>query len=108
MTTSKRMAIAAAIALLSSAGLSGVALAAPLTYTLPDETATLHAGKGAGFEATQNNCTACHSLDYINMQPPKMGAGFWTAEVTKMIKTYHASIDEADAKAIAEFLSQAY
>lgn len=103
MKTTIRMAAALTFALVSAH-----AMAKPLTYVLPDETAMLHAGKGAGFEATQNNCTACHSLDYLNMQPPKMGAGFWNAEVTKMIKTYHASIDEADAKIIAEYLSQAY
>jgi mono/diheme cytochrome c family protein len=83
-------------------------VAKPLTYTLPDDTAELRASKHPGFEAAGNNCMSCHSVDYINTQPPKRGAAFWEAEVTKMIKVYHAPIDEADAKAIAEYLAQAY
>ena len=34
------------------------------------------------------------------------GKAFWEAEVAKMIKTYKASISEADAKAIADYLSR--
>jgi hypothetical protein len=51
---------------------------------------------------------ACHSADYIAMQPPKKGKAFWEAEVTKMIKTYGAPINEADAKVIADYLAQTY
>ena len=84
------------------------AVAKPLTYTLPDDTAELRASKHPGFDAAGNNCMSCHSVDYINTQPPKRGAAFWETEVTKMIKVYHAPIDEADAKAIADYLAQAY
>jgi mono/diheme cytochrome c family protein len=84
----------------------GVAIAEPLTYELPQETATLK--PGAGGEVAQNNCLACHSVDYIAMQPPKKGTAFWDAEVIKMIKAYHAPIDEADAKAISDYLAQTY
>jgi mono/diheme cytochrome c family protein len=84
------------------------ALAKPTTYTLPDDTAQLRFGKGPGFEAAQNNCMACHSVDYISTQPPKLGKAFWEGEVTKMIKVYHAPIDQADVTAIAEYLAQAY
>jgi mono/diheme cytochrome c family protein len=84
----------------------GVATAEPLTYELPQETATLK--PRAGGEVAQNNCLACHSVDYIAMQPPKKGKAFWDAEVIKMIKTYRAPIDEADAKAISDYLAQTY
>src|SRR3954467_12433052 len=80
--------------------LPGASLSKPLTYALPDETAQLRPGHGPGYEAAQNNCMACHSVDYINTQPPGRGAGFWQAEVTKMIKVYHAQIGDADAKLI--------
>jgi mono/diheme cytochrome c family protein len=80
----------------------------PLTYTLPDETSTLKPGRGPAFEATQNNCLSCHSSDYIKTQPPKRGKAFWDAEVTKMIKVYHAPISDADAKLIGEYLAEAY
>ncbi len=82
------------------------AAAKPRTYDLPGETATFKPGPGV--EAAQNNCTACHSADYISMQPPKKGKDFWEAEVTKMIKTYRAPIDEADAKVISDYLAQTY
>jgi hypothetical protein len=37
-----------------------------------------------------------------------IGKAFWEAEVTKMIKAYHAPISEADAKAIADYLAKTY
>ena len=98
-------AIAASLAFITFANM---ALAKPLTYTLPDETAVLRPGPEAGFEAAKNNCMTCHSVDYIQTQPPKKGAAFWDAEVTKMIKVYKAPIDEKDAKAIADYLTQTY
>jgi len=57
----------------------------------------------------QNNCTACHSTDYIKTQPiMKSKKDFWQAEVTKMIKVYGAPIDDADVPKIVEYLSTAY
>jgi hypothetical protein len=86
----------------------GHASSKPLSYVLPEETAGLEPGKGPGFEATQNNCLSCHSTDYIKTQPSKRGRAFWDAEVTKMIKVYHAPISEADAKLIGEYLAETY
>jgi hypothetical protein len=51
---------------------------------------------------------SCHSVDYINTQPPQSGKEFWEGEVKKMIKSYHAPISEADAKAIADYLAKTY
>jgi sulfite dehydrogenase (cytochrome) subunit B len=87
-------------------GIASLAGAEPLTYDLPEETAVLK--PGPGLDAAQSNCVACHSADYIAMQPPKRGKAFWDAEVTKMIKTYGAPIAEADAKTIADYLVQTY
>jgi mono/diheme cytochrome c family protein len=84
------------------------ATAAPVSYTLPDETAAFK--PGPNLEVVQNNCTACHSADYINTQPrgPKFKKDFWQAEVTKMIKVYGAPIDEADAAKIVDYLAATY
>ncbi|MEA1833738.1 cytochrome c [Methylobacterium durans] len=90
---------------------AGAALAGPKTYDLPEATAQLRpapSGHETGFEAAQTNCLSCHSVDYIAMQPPKKGRAFWESEVTKMIKVYHAPIDEAAGKAIAAYLTEAY
>jgi sulfite dehydrogenase (cytochrome) subunit B len=102
----RRPTFLAAFAGLTLIGAATLALAEPVTYDLPEETAVLK--PGPGLEAAQSNCTACHSADYLAMQPPKRGKAFWDAEVTKMIKTYGAPIAEADAKAIADYLAQTY
>jgi len=94
---------------LAPLALSGVmaANASPVEYKLPEETAALK--PGPNLEVTQNNCTACHSSDYIKTQPiMKSKKDFWQAEVTKMIKVYGAPIDDADVPKLVEYLSTAY
>lgn len=77
-----------------------------LTYSLPEDAAPLRAGPGQ--EIAQKNCIACHSVDYIERQPPKMGRVFWEGVVKKMIASYHAQIDDADARAIIDYLAATY
>jgi sulfite dehydrogenase (cytochrome) subunit B len=103
-----RMPIHSSLAALAVAvlAMAGASYAKPLTYTLPEETPTLR--PRPGMETAQNNCLTCHSVDYIDTQPPNRGKAFWEAEVTKMIKVYHAPINEADAKAIADYLAKTY
>lgn len=97
------------LALAAVAGLGlAAATAAPLNYALPEETAAFK--PGPNLETVQNNCTACHSADYIKTQPrgEKFKKDFWAAEVTKMIKVYGAPIDEADVGKIVEYLTATY
>jgi hypothetical protein len=61
-----------------------------------------------GRDAVMNNCAACHSLDYIQMNSPFPDQKLWEAEVTKMIKVYGAPVDEVDAKTIIDYLSRNY
>jgi sulfite dehydrogenase (cytochrome) subunit B len=61
-----------------------------------------------GLDKVEGNCAACHSLDYIIMNSPFPNAALWEAEVQKMIKVYGAPIDDADAKAIVEYLKANY
>jgi mono/diheme cytochrome c family protein len=92
---------------LAFAALLGSALAAPVNYKTPDEVAAFK--PGPNLEIVQGNCTACHSSDYINTQPPmKDKKGFWQAEVTKMIKVYGAPIDDADVGKIVDYLATTY
>ncbi|GIQ79167.1 cytochrome c [Bradyrhizobium sp. RD5-C2] len=102
--TSKLLASLAAIAVLSI----GATMAAPVNYTLPEETAAFK--PGPNLDVVQNNCTACHSADYIKTQPQgeKFKKDFWQAEVTKMIKVYGAPIDQVDVGKIVEYLSTTY
>jgi len=94
------------LALWAALAAAGASLAEPLYYMLPEETAAFRPGPGV--EAAQNNCASCHSADYINFQPPNKGQAFWDAEVQKMIKAYHAPIDEKDAKSITDYLAKTY
>jgi len=64
--------------------------------------------KAPGLEQVEANCQACHSLDYIPMNSPFPNAALWDAEITKMFKAFGAPIDDADAKAIADYLKKNY
>jgi mono/diheme cytochrome c family protein len=105
----RRLFLAPLLATAAIAGLGfRIVAAAPVSYTLPDETAAFK--PGPNLEVAQNNCTACHSADYIQTQPrgPKFKNDFWQAEVTKMIKLYGAPIDAADVPKIVEYLAATY
>ena len=96
-----------ALALAAVLGLAA-AKAAPVSYALPEETAAFK--PGPNLETVQNNCTGCHSADYIATQPRNVKSkhDFWLAEVTKMIKVYGAPIDQADVAKIVDYLSATY
>ena len=81
------------------------ALAEPMVYQLPPETAVLKPGPGVETAAV---CQACHSADYISTQPSGKGKAFWHGEVQKMIKVYKAPIGEDDATVIANYLAAIY
>ncbi len=62
---------------------------------------------GPNVEIVRRNCVACHSTDYIVLQPHG-DAKHWETEVKKMITVFGAPISEADTKAIVEYLATAY
>jgi mono/diheme cytochrome c family protein len=64
--------------------------------------------QGPGLDKVEANCQACHTLAYIPMNSPFLNAAGWQAEVGKMIKAYGAPVDDADAKAIADYLTKNY
>jgi mono/diheme cytochrome c family protein len=64
--------------------------------------------RAPGLDKVEAHCGACHSLDYIQMNSPFPNAALWDAEVTKMIKAFGAPIDEADARAIVDYLKANY
>ena len=101
--------LALPLSLAAMAGLSfGSVIAAPVNYKIPEETAALK--PGPNLDVVKNNCTACHSADYVQTQPrgPKFKKDFWQAEVIKMIKVYGAPIDDADVPKIVEYLAATY
>ena len=64
--------------------------------------------KADGVDKVEANCQACHSLAYIPMNSPFLNAAAWDGEVNKMIKAFGAPIDDADAKAIKDYLAKNY
>lgn len=81
------------------------ASAAPVTITLPPETGTFKPAKGA--ELAQANCLICHSVEYIQSQPP-MPRKFWEANVKKMIEKYAAPTPPEVTAAIVDYLVTSY
>lgn len=92
--------------------LKRVLLAAAITILLVDAaTADEDAIKlkpGDNLEIVEQNCAACHSLDYIQMNSPFLDEKGWTAEVTKMVNVFGASIETADQQKIIAYLSANY
>jgi hypothetical protein len=61
-----------------------------------------------GLDKVEAHCTACHSLDYVQMNSRFLSAIGWDAEVAKMINAFGAQIDQADANTIADYLNKNY
>jgi hypothetical protein len=59
-------------------------------------------------DKVEAHCSACHSLDYVQMNSPFLSAAGWDAEVAKMINAFGARIEQADAKIIADYLNKNY
>jgi hypothetical protein len=61
-----------------------------------------------GHDVVENNCAACHSLDYPRTNAPFMDRKTWQGEVDKMINVFGAPIASDDAKAIIDYLTKNY
>jgi hypothetical protein len=75
--------------------------AAPLSVTLPAPVEAFPGGDEA--DGARRRCLACHSSDYIYMQP-KLTRAQWTAEVTKMVSAYGATVPPAEVAPIVDYL----
>ena len=63
---------------------------------------------GPGLDKVTAHCSACHSLDYIEMNSPFPDRKLWEAEVNKMINAFGAQIPKDDIPALVDYLSQNY
>jgi sulfite dehydrogenase (cytochrome) subunit B len=61
-----------------------------------------------GLDKVESHCSACHSLDYVQMNSRFLSAAGWEAEIAKMINAFGVQIDQADAKTIADYLNKNY
>ena len=82
--------------------------AVALTVPAMSQERPIELKQAPGLDKVEANCAACHSLDYIQMNSPYPNAALWDAEVAKMIKAFGAPINDADAKAIADYLKKNY
>jgi mono/diheme cytochrome c family protein len=89
-----------------------IAIAAVVTAVLPGAAAadekSIQLKPGPGLDKVESNCSGCHSLDYVPMNSAFLNAAGWDAEVAKMINAFGAPIDQADVKAIADYLKSNY
>ncbi len=53
-------------------------------------------------------CLACHSLDYIQMNSRFLDKAGWTASINKMINAFGAPIAKDDVDVIANYLAENY
>ena len=63
---------------------------------------------GDNLEVVEQNCAACHSLDYIQMNSRFLDKAGWTASINKMINAFGAPIPKEDVDTIANYLAQNY
>ncbi|EXF93319.1 cytochrome C552 [Pseudomonas fluorescens HK44] len=85
-----------------------MANAAPLSITLPPETAVFKPNALPGYPLAQQKCSTCHSADYINFQPPGISLAQWTGEASKMQHVYGAPISDQDVSIIGAYLAVTY
>jgi mono/diheme cytochrome c family protein len=81
---------------------------APFAAAKEEDESAVTLKDGAGRDLVEANCAACHSLDYVVMNSVFLDRKGWTAEVTKMVKVFGASIDDSTQAEIVNYLVQAF
>jgi len=84
-----------------------MASAVEKAITLPPDDAYAELAPGPGVEVVRAQCGACHSTDYIVIQPHG-DAKQWQGVVTKMRKIYGVVLNEQDTQTIVEYLVSTY
>jgi mono/diheme cytochrome c family protein len=75
---------------------------------LPPETATFKASPLPGYALVQRNCMICHSVHYVQTQPPASPRSYWEATVKKMKKPFGAQFPDEDIPAMVDYLTKVY
>jgi cytochrome c551/c552 len=82
--------------------------ATALDIQLPPETAVFKPSELPGYTLAQRNCMTCHSVHYIQSQPPASPRGYWEATVKKMKVSFGAKFADEDIPAIVDYLVKTY
>ena len=79
-----------------------------LGIQLPPETAVFKPSYLPGYILAQRNCMTCHSVHYIQSQPPASPRDYWEATVKKMKVPFGAKFADEDIPAIVDYLVKTY
>jgi len=90
------------------AALCALPAAHALDIDLPPETAVFKPSSLPGYELVQRNCMLCHSVHYIQSQPPMSPRAYWEATVKKMKKPFGAPFPEEEIPAMVDYLVKTY
>ena len=90
------------------AALCALPAAQALDINLPPETAVFKPSPLPGYELVQRNCMLCHSVHYVQSQPPMSPRSYWEATVKKMKKPFGATFADEDIPAMVDYLSKTY
>ena len=107
MSSPLRPCVLAALLACGVAAVAAVA-AAPKTIVLPPDGAQLVPSSMPGYAKAQANCVACHSAEYMTMQPPNAGRPYWEAMTKRMKTVFRAPLNDADIPDIVDYLTATY
>ena len=82
-----------------------VGTSSPMKIVLPPETVSFKSAPGSALANGQ--CLACHSVEYVETQPP-MPRAFWAASVKKMREKFGAAIAEDQVEPLVNYLVENY
>lgn len=94
--------------LLASVALMLSSAACALDISLPRETARFKESGLPGYKLVLENCMTCHSVHYVQMQPPSSPRSYWSATVKKMKKPFGAQFADEDIPAMVDYLTKTY
>jgi cytochrome c551/c552 len=100
--------IQALIRILLAANAFATYSAVALDIQLPPETAVFKPSELPGYTLAQRNCMICHSVHYIQSQPPASPRSYWEATVKKMKVPFGAKFADEDIPAIVDYLVKTY
>lgn len=83
-------------------------LAMALDIQLPSETAEFKPSDLPGYTLAQQNCLICHSVHYIQSQPPTSPRSYWEATVKKMRAPFGAKFTDEDIPVLVDYLVKTY
>ncbi|HEU5436477.1 MAG TPA: c-type cytochrome [Telluria sp.] len=93
---------------LFAASLLAASPAFALDIQLPPETAVFKPSELPGYALAQRNCMTCHSVHYVQSQPPTSPRAYWEATVKKMKHPFGAQFSDADIPDLVDYLSKTY